>query len=100
MGWEFEYRIQHTNYGTVKLYTYHYVYNKILIAQCVQFCLLITATHTCSTLLIAIDNITQSVKFALLCNYYYLLLLLFVYNQIPPQSEENNKLYKRAEIKY
>ena len=29
-----------------------------------------------------------------------LLIYLFIYNQIPPQSEENNILHKRTEIKY
>ena len=30
----------------------------------------------------------------------YINLFLFIYNQIPPQSEENNILHKRTEIKY
>ena len=30
----------------------------------------------------------------------FIFLLLFIYNQIPPQSEENNILHKRTEIKY
>ena len=28
------------------------------------------------------------------------LFIYFIYNQIPPQSEENNILHKRTEIKY
>ena len=35
--------------------------------------------------------------FNTVCSQY---LFYFIYNQIPPQSEENNILHKRTEIKY
>ena len=33
-------------------------------------------------------------------SHKFFIFYFFIYNQIPPQSEENNILHKRTEIKY
>ena len=64
-----------------------------------QYLSKIINSHSCGR-----DNISSSTlkciaheicECLILFNFIY-----FIYNQIPPQSEENNILHKRTEIKY